>query len=69
MTTLGTYRHFKGGFYCVLFDAFTSDMERVVVYVSLQDGQIWTRPLDDWNQRVTWPDGRLRRRFIREDAP
>lgn len=58
-------QHFKGGFYRILHFATDAETnEPVVVYISLKDGQIWTRPETEFHDAVEWPDGVTRRRFI-----
>ena len=57
--------HFKGTKMKVLHratDAATG--KEVVVYVHLDDGRIWTRPVEEFNDLVYWPDGQTRKRFI-----
>lgn len=47
------YRHFKGGYYIVHSVASVeSTGEQVVVYQSLQDGRVWTRPLSSFQEPV-----------------
>lgn len=70
----GVYRHFKGGRYRPLFVGRLSEQRdvEVVVYVSLTNGEIWVRPWklpllegdDCWSDRVEWPDGNDRPRFV-----
>jgi len=51
------YRHFKGGYYIVHSVATVeSTGEPVVVYQSLQDGELWTRPLSVFQEPV--PEGK-----------
>lgn len=46
LNTMNIYRHFKGGYYVVLSQATVEETgEQVVIYQSLQDGRVWTRPL------------------------
>jgi hypothetical protein len=53
----GTYRHFKGGYYKALFLALdTTNDQPVVVYISLANGNMHTRPLTNWLDRVYYPD-------------
>lgn len=41
----GTYEHYKGGLYTVLYVAMhTETGEELVVYQSLCDGRMWVRP-------------------------
>jgi hypothetical protein len=76
MIYLGTYRHHKGGRYLAIAVAEThnhnGDLD--VVYISLAQGKHCTRPMqrdsrdeDSWTDLVTWPDGVVRARFIRDD--
>lgn len=51
------YRHFKGGYYIVhSLATVESTGEEVVVYQSLQDGKMWTRPASVFQELV--PEGR-----------
>lgn len=47
------YRHYKGNDYQILHIAFNAtndrDMEKLVVYKSLKDGQVWVRNYDEFN--------------------
>ena len=54
MQTSSIYRHFKGGYYIVHSIArLESDRdEEVVVYQSLQDGQVWIRPVSSFLEPV-----------------
>lgn len=47
------YRHFKGGYYIVHSLAHIEKTgEDVVVYQSLQDGNVWVRPVSEFNDPV-----------------
>ena len=60
----GPYRHFKGGRYSVLMTAKDSETQLpTVVYISLDNGSVWVRPLAMWHEEVDWPDGTRRPRF------
>ena len=57
----GTYRHFKGGVYCVLGTATHSETgEELVIYRKAGDGlliedeneKLWARPAKMWNETV-----------------
>lgn len=50
----GTYRHFKGNEYRVLYTARHSEtLEPMVVYQALYgEGGIWVRPAAMWSQQV-----------------
>lgn len=63
-----TYRHFKGGRYRVLHTAKSAaDQTEQVVYVSLDYGTMWVRPLAQWVEPTDrWPDGVTRQRFVLE---
>ena len=51
--TLNIYRHFKGGYYIVQSIATVeSTGEQVVIYQSLQDGKVWTRPVSVFQEPV-----------------
>lgn len=51
--SLGIFRHFKGGYYLVHAVAVEEEtQERVVVYQSLKDGVMWTRPLKVFQEPV-----------------
>ena len=64
----GKYRHFKGNEYEVIAVARHSETgEPMVVYRALYDeGGIWCRPADQWNETVE-RNGRTYRRFWRLD--
>lgn len=51
--TPNIYRHFRGGYYIVLSEACVeSTGEPVVIYQSLQDGRVWTRPVAEFLEPV-----------------
>lgn len=53
LNTVNLYRHFKGGYYIVHSVATVeSTGEQVVIYQSLQDGRVWTRPLSVFQEPV-----------------
>lgn len=57
MISSSIYRHFKGGYYIVHSVATVeSTGELVVIYQSLQDGRVWTRPLSAFQEPV--PEGK-----------
>ena len=60
----GIYKHFKGGYYKVLYTARHSEInEEVVVYQGLQgDCGIWVRPISMWNETVEH-EGVIKKRF------
>jgi len=50
----GIHRHFKGTFVRVLAEAKHSEIqEEMVVYIHLEDGQIWVRPKKMFLGKVT----------------
>ncbi len=58
-------RHFKGTQMKILHRAHdASTQQEVVVYIHLDDGRIWVRPVEEFDQLVAWPDGVVRKRFI-----
>jgi len=63
----GIYKHFKGGLYRLLFTVKNADdvSKDLVIYMSLETGEIWARSVEGWEHLVMWPDGRKCRRFIR----
>ena len=63
----GHYRHFKGNEYEVIGIARHSEDESpMVVYRALYDnGSLWTRPAEMWNETVT-RDGKTMKRFTKE---
>jgi len=54
MVTKGLYKHFKGGFYKVLYVATDADNidNLVVVYESQQTGDVWVRPLKNFEEKI-----------------
>lgn len=63
-------QHFKGTKMRVLHRALDSaTCKDVIIYVHLDDGRIWVRPVEEFFQMVTWPDGERRTRFTLVEAP
>jgi hypothetical protein len=61
----GLYRHFKGKTYKVLGVAHHSDdLEDMVVYQHLDDGQMWVRPVSSFLETVD-RDGKIQKRFTK----
>ena len=59
----GCYRHFKGGLYRLLSVARHSETEEwMIVYESLENGGVWVRPANMWNERTA--NGKRRFQFI-----
>lgn len=53
INTMNIYRHFKGGYYIVQSVATVEATgEQVVIYQSLQDGRVWTRPITSFLEPV-----------------
>jgi molecular chaperone GrpE len=67
---LGIYRHYKGGEYRILGEARLTDQEqKVVVYQSLRDDQLWVRPLAEFCSKVeVGGETKPRFEFLREEA-
>ncbi len=65
---VGKYRHFKGGEYEVLLNAFSSETgEEMVVYRALYgEGKVWVRPARMWEELVE-KEGKTVRRFTPMD--
>jgi hypothetical protein len=63
---LQTYRHHSGGTYTLLMVARNSEnrREKLAVYVSHERKQVWVRPWKMFCERVRWPDGKMRARFV-----
>ena len=61
---IGTYRHFKGNEYEVLYIAKHSEtQEEMVVYRALYgEGGVWVRPASMWNEEVE-REGKTYKRF------
>jgi len=60
----GLYVHYKGGRYRALFTATHSEtLVPLVIYMSMETGEIFARPDFMWNETVQWPDG-PRARFM-----
>lgn len=64
------YKHFKGNLYTKLLECRSATNTGVpedlmVVYVSLKTGEIWCRPLAEFEMHVMWPDGQTRPRFMK----
>ena len=62
------WQHYKGDFYTVLACGVKeSTLTPEVIYRSEALGFVWTRSLDEWRERVKWPDGSLGHRYRRTD--
>lgn len=61
----GTFiKHFKGGLYQVLlFTTCSKTHKQVIVYKSLDDDRLWTRPLEQFSERIV-RDGYDGPRFV-----
>ena len=71
LTLPGIYRHYKGGLYRLLTVATNeADHEPVVVYMSLQHGSVWVRPVSSWVENVETSGGYARRfEFLYDGVP
>lgn len=64
----GLYVHSKGGRYRVLFTATHSEtLKPMVVYMSMETGEVWVRPAEMWDEVVEWPDGTHQARFMKAE--
>lgn len=54
MIKKGTYKHYKGNMYQVLYIANHSEtLEKMVVYKALYgEGEIWVRPASMWEEEI-----------------
>lgn len=58
------YTHYKGGGYIVLaVSLLESDGTPVVTYENTRTAERWTRPVAEFQEHVTWPDGSTGPRF------
>lgn len=65
------YQHFKGGRYVVVgvaIDATNGMERRVVVYRSVHESTLFVRSVDEFLQKVEWPDGIMRARFVKANS-
>lgn len=63
------YRHYKGGEYEVVAMALSEENQTpVVIYRSLVDSVIWSRPLADWLATITTDQGERIKRFARIES-
>ena len=47
------YRHYKGNIYKIInFAKHSETAENMIVYQSVENGDIWVRPYDMWNEIV-----------------
>lgn len=64
MIKLGIYKHYKGNIYEVIGIASHSEtLEKLVVYRSVKNQDIWVRPIYMWDEDVKLPDGSIVKRF------
>ncbi|MCM1338469.1 MAG: DUF1653 domain-containing protein [Muribaculaceae bacterium] len=48
-----TYKHYKGNIYKIIALGKNSEnLEDMIVYQSVKDGQVWIRPAKMWNEKV-----------------
>lgn len=65
MVKPGLYKHFKGKTYRVIGVAkHSEDLEDMVVYEHLDDGQMWVRPVSSFLETVN-RDGKIQKRFVK----
>ncbi len=61
------YKHYKGNVYRIIALARHSETgEDMIVYQSVKNGDIWTRPQKMWNEKID--DNTLRFTLIEEGA-
>lgn len=54
------YKHYKGNLYKIIaLGKHSENLEEMIVYQSVKDGQIWIRPKSMWNEIID-NDGTLR---------
>ena len=63
--TPGWYRHYKHGdlYEVLLCSVREKDLVPEVVYRSQETGYVWHRPITEWAEPVTLPDGSTRPRY------
>lgn len=55
-----TYRHYKGGYYAVIaIGRHTDDESLQVIYVSISNGGVWVRSLEEWNTKTKTGEDRF----------
>jgi hypothetical protein len=69
MSHLSTWEHYKGGRFTLLYLAENSNQrdEVIAVYVSHTKHKVLARPWLEWHERVMWPDGVERTRYVPVD--
>lgn len=61
----GVYKHFKGGYVLVMCEAKHSDRdENVVVYLGLNNGKYYARPVESFVEMVKNSEGEVVSRFV-----
>ncbi|MBQ9124136.1 MAG: DUF1653 domain-containing protein [Acholeplasmatales bacterium] len=64
MIKLGIYKHYKGNIYEAIGIASHSEtLEKMVVYRSVKNQDIWVRPIYMWDEDVKLSDGSIVKRF------
>ena len=64
------YRHFKHGtVYTAVCRCTHSETQEPMVVYTTGDTNYWVRPVAMFEERVIWPDGVERARFVRVDDP
>ena len=47
------YKHYKGNIYKIIaLGTHSENLEEMIVYQSVKDGQIWIRPKSMWNEII-----------------
>ncbi len=47
------YKHYKGNLYKIIaLGKHSENLEEMIVYQSIKDGQIWIRPKSMWNEII-----------------
>ena len=47
------YKHYKGNLYKIIaLGKHSENLEEIIVYQSVKDGQIWIRPKSMWNEII-----------------
>jgi hypothetical protein len=66
LSTLQSYRHYRGGTYTLLYVAENSEdrSELLAVYVSHLTQKVLVRPWSMFREEVVWQDGQRRPRFL-----
>ena len=64
------FRHYKGGLYRLICRARTeASADPVVVYQDVGTGRFYVRPVGEWTEAITIPDGARGETFVRRFTP